>query len=232
MLGPGAAVGPMRPAGRGPGMGHWLTASDGCSEIMHAAECRSSAFVATFGDPSHCLVAPTHLSQSRLAQEGAITLPVFVQATGHLTTPAAPALVAVGSRDTTPSGRRRQRRQHNADRAGFPGRHCGDPPEVRGGDRGEPCMSCRWDAPLAATPAQRAIMTHTSHAPPCRRVTMPRTVRVAPLRTSSRPQQLQSQFLAPVAGLKGLCATFASEQQGNVWQRGWPRQRRPGGGRL
>ena len=43
------------------------------------------------------------------------------------------------------------------------------------------------------------------------RVTMPRTQKLATLRTSSRPQQLQSSFLAPVAGLKGLCASFARE---------------------
>ena len=40
---------------------------------------------------------------------------------------------------------------------------------------------------------------------------MPRTQKLATLRTSSRPQQLQSSFLAPVAGLKGLCASFARE---------------------
>lgn len=39
---------------------------------------------------------------------------------------------------------------------------------------------------------------------------MPRTQRVATLR-SSRPAQLQSEFLAPVAAIKGLCASFARE---------------------
>lgn len=40
------------------------------------------------------------------------------------------------------------------------------------------------------------------------RVTMPRTAFAkAPLRMS-RPAQLQSEFLSPVASLKGLCASF------------------------
>lgn len=46
-----------------------------------------------------------------------------------------------------------------------------------------------------------------------RRVTMPRTSTVQRLAIrSSRPQQLQSEFLAPVAGLKGLCASFARKR--------------------
>lgn len=54
--------------------------------------------------------------------------------------------------------------------------------------------------------------TFACRAPDCS-VTMPRTAqRGAPLRlSSSRPAQLQSSFLAPVAGLKGLCASFARE---------------------
>ncbi|PRW60083.1 50S ribosomal L34 [Chlorella sorokiniana] len=49
---------------------------------------------------------------------------------------------------------------------------------------------------------------------------MPRPVqRVAPLRlSSSRPAQLQSSFLAPVAGLKGLCASFAQMVLGAAQQ--------------
>lgn len=66
----------------------------------------------------------------------------------------------------------------------------------------------------AAAGAQAAPQPHTfaCRAPDCS-VTMPRTAqRVAPLRlSSSRPAQLQSSFLAPVTGLKGLCASFARE---------------------
>ena len=43
------------------------------------------------------------------------------------------------------------------------------------------------------------------------RVTMPRTAFAkAPLR-ASRPVQLQSEFIAPVASIKGLCMSFARE---------------------
>ena len=43
------------------------------------------------------------------------------------------------------------------------------------------------------------------------RVTMPRTAFAkAPLR-ASRPAQLQSEFISPIASIKGLCASFTRE---------------------
>lgn len=51
------------------------------------------------------------------------------------------------------------------------------------------------------------------------RVTMPRPAFAkAPMRVS-RPAQLQSQFLAPVASIKGLCATFARELRADAQRR-------------
>ena len=70
--------------------------------------------------------------------------------------------------------------------------------------------------------------TFAAHNPDCS-VTMPRPAqRVAPLRlSSSRPAQLQSSFLAPVAGLKGLCASFAREwRRACGWEGRWPGGRR------
>lgn len=74
--------------------------------------------------------------------------------------------------------------------------------------------------------------TFAAHNPDCS-VTMPRPAqRVAPLRlSSSRPAQLQSSFLAPVAGLKGLCASFAREwRRACGWEGRWPGGRRGAAG--
>ncbi|KAL4435883.1 hypothetical protein ABPG77_000645 [Micractinium sp. CCAP 211/92] len=54
--------------------------------------------------------------------------------------------------------------------------------------------------------ATRAVRVAPVAAPS--RVTMPRTSTAQRLAVR-RPQQLQSEFLSPVASLKGLCASFA-----------------------
>lgn len=57
----------------------------------------------------------------------------------------------------------------------------------------------------------QAVRAATVAAPS--RVAFPRTQQVRPLKTA-RPALLQSEFLKPVAALKGLCMTFASERRG------------------
>ncbi|KAK9811775.1 hypothetical protein WJX72_009797 [[Myrmecia] bisecta] len=49
------------------------------------------------------------------------------------------------------------------------------------------------------------------------RLTVPRTALARiPARAAPRPAHLQSDFLAPTAGLKGLCSSFAGMILGNI----------------
>jgi hypothetical protein len=72
-----------------------------------------------------------------------------------------------------------------------------------------------------------SVRTMAFQAPVAKRVTMPRpaSIKATPLR-ASRPAQLQSEFLSPVASLKGLCASFTRE-----YARDWTTERHGDGGK-
>eukprot|EP00887_Chlorella_sp_A99_P006531 scaffold3.g6531.t1 len=57
----------------------------------------------------------------------------------------------------------------------------------------------------------RVVAFRACPAPTAARITVPRRVTVAPLTIrQQRPVSLRSEFVSPVATLKGLCASFAS----------------------
>lgn len=119
---------------------------------------------------------------------------------------------ALAARSTQPG-----RRRHNAGHSGYPcgPRGCPLAVSLLAGELGE----LHGEAPLPASRPARLPADHIVFS--LCRVTMPRTSTAQRLAVR-RPQQLQSEFLSPVASLKGLCASFARENRRCAVRRDWP----------